>query len=306
RHARRLALVDFPTPVDSLMQMRIPKSFNPRDAQSRRDLASSLRNRAGHLAEYPVAYREGPAAEDPRIAELRRELRDHPCHACPDREAHARWAERALKLDRETDSMRRRVEQRTNSVARQFDRVCEVLDSLGYLNGDEVTPEGRRLQRIYGESDLVVSESLRHDVWGGLSPAEFAAVASGLTYAARNSDEAPPPRFPTKAVAQAAESMGLLWLQLDQLEREHRLSFLRRPDFGFAYAVWMWCEGTSLDLVLGSAEMAAGDFVRAMKQLIDTVAQIADAAGPGPLRDTARSALDELRTGVVAYSSVTS
>lgn len=306
RHARRLAGVDFPTAVEPLMNMRIPKSFNPRDAQSRRDLASTLRNRAGHLGEYPRAHRDGGAVEDPRIAELRREMRDHPCHGCPDRESHARWAERMMKLDRETENTRRRVRDRTNSVARQFDRVCEVLDSLGYLSGDDVTAEGKRLQRIYGESDLVVSESLRHDVWGGLSPAELAAVASGLTYTARNSEDAPPPRYPTKAVAQAAESMGLLWLQLDQLEREHRLRFLRRPDFGFAHAVWLWCEGTSLDIVLGAAEMAAGDFVRAMKQLIDTVAQISDAAGPGPLRDTARAALDELRTGVVAYSSVSS
>ncbi|MTB87074.1 DEAD/DEAH box helicase [Aeromicrobium senzhongii] len=306
RHARRLAAVDFPSPVEPLTQMRIPKTFNPRDPQSRRDLASALRDRAGHLADHPRAYRDGPTVEDPRIAELRRQMRDHPCHSCPDRESHARWAERMIALDRETESMRRRVEQRTNSVARQFDRVCVVLDALGYLEGDDVTEEGRRLQRIYGESDLIVSESLRIDVWEGLSPPEFAAVASGLTYTARNSDDAPPPRFPTKAVAQAAESLGMLWLELDQLEREHRLKFLRRPDFGFAYAVWMWCEGTSLDLVLGTAEMAAGDFVRAMKQLIDTVAQIADAAGPGPVRDSARAALDELRTGVVAYSSVTS
>lgn len=307
RHARRLAAIDFPTPVEPIMQMRIPKSFNHRDAQARRNLASALRSRAGDKAEYRAAkQQDGPTVEDPRIAELRREMRDHPCHSCPDRESHARWAERLMKLDRETETTRRRVEQRTNTVARQFDRVCEVLDALGYLNGDEVTEEGRRLQRIYGELDLVVSESLRNDVWAGLTPAELAAVASGLTYEARNSDDAPPPRFPTKSVAQAAESMGLLWLQLDQLEREHRLRFLRKPDFGFAHAAWLWCEGTSLDLVLGAAEMAAGDFVRAMKQLIDTVAQIADAAGPGPLRDTARSALDELRKGVVAYSSVTS
>jgi len=306
RHARRLAAVDFPTAVEPLMNMRIPKSFNPRDAQSRRDLASSLRDRAGHLAEYRAAYRDSTPAEDPRIADLRRRMRDHPCHACPDRESHARWAERMIRLDRETENTRRRVKERTNSVARQFDRVCEVLDTLGYLAGDEVTAEGRRLQRIYGESDLVVSESLRSGIWEGLSPAELAAVASGLTYEARNAEDAPPPRYPTKAVADAAESMGRLWLELDQLERQHRLRFLRRPDFGFAHAVWLWCEGTSLDIVLGAAEMAAGDFVRAMKQLIDTVAQIADAAGAGPLRDTARRALDELRTGVVAYSSVTS
>ncbi len=64
--------------------------------------------------------------------------------------------------------------------------------------------------------------------------------------------------------------------------------------------------GASLDDVLTDMEMAAGDFVRAMKQLIDVVAQVADASGSGPLRKTAREALDQLRHGVVSYTSITS
>ncbi len=35
-------------------------------------------------------------------------------------------------------------------------------------------------------------------------------------------------------------------------------------------------------------ELAAGDFVRWMKQLLDLAGQVADAAGDGPLRETAR------------------
>ncbi len=103
-----------------------------------------------------------------------------------------------------------------------------------------------------------------------------------------------------------ADTMTNLCTDLQRLEREHRVRFLHQPDFGFAHAVWQWSMGASLDDVLGQMDLAAGDFVRAMKQLIDVVAQIADAAGPGPLRDTAREALDLLRRGVVAYTSVTS
>ena len=189
-------------------------------------------------------------------------------------------------------------------MARQFDRVCQVLDTLGYLDGDTVTPEGQRLKRLYSELDLLVSECLRGDLWSGLEPAELAAVASGLTYTARRDDEAASPHLPTGRVRDVSEQMNRLCLELEELERDHRLRFMHRPDFGFAQAVWDWCNGAPLDRVLGQTEMAAGDFVRAMKQLIDVIAQIADASGPGPLRDTARSALDELRHGVVSYSSV--
>ncbi|MBC7631752.1 DEAD/DEAH box helicase [Aeromicrobium sp.] len=305
RHARRLAMVDFNIPVQPITTMRIPKSFNPRNPQSRRDLASTLRSRAEGVAWRPdKPYRESGSHQDPRIESLRDKMRNHACHSCPDRESHARWAERYLKLERDTGNQRGRIDQRTNTVARQFDRVCEVLDVLGYLDGDEVTPDGKRLKRLYSELDLLVSECLRGEVWKGLDAPELAAVISGLTFASRNSDDAPTPRIPTLQVREVADTMTDLCTDLQRLEREHRVKFLRQPDFGFAQAVWQWSHGASLDDVLGQMDLAAGDFVRAMKQLIDVVAQVADAAGPGPLRDTARESLDLLRHGVVAYTSI--
>ena len=33
---------------------------------------------------------------------------------------------------------------RSHVIARTFDRVCSVLDHLGYLDGGTVTPDGRR------------------------------------------------------------------------------------------------------------------------------------------------------------------
>ena len=307
RHARRLAIVDFPTPVEAITRMRIPKSFNSRNPQARRDLASSLRNRAqGVQWRNDKPYREHKDVQDPRVAEIRAALREHPCHTCPDRESHARWAERYLKLERDTANQRRRIEQRTNTVARQFDRVCEVLRVLGYLDGDEVTADGLRLQRVYSELDLLISECLRERVWDGLEPAELAAAVSGLTFESRAGDDVPVPLLPTRSVLEVSETMGSLCADLRRLEREHRLNYLREPDFGFAHAVWSWVKGASLDDVLRETEMAAGDFVRAMKQLIDVLAQVGDAAGAGELRDTVHAALTELRRGVVSYTSVAS
>jgi ATP-dependent RNA helicase HelY len=45
RQARRLALIDFPVPVEAVAQVKVPKSFNGRNPQMRRDLASALRTR---------------------------------------------------------------------------------------------------------------------------------------------------------------------------------------------------------------------------------------------------------------------
>ena len=88
------------------------------------------------------------------------------------------------------------------------------------------------------------------------------------------------------------------------MEKQHRLDFTRAPDLGFAWATYRWAEGDDLDAVLGTTDLAAGDFVRWMKQVLDLAGQVADAAGDAPLRGVARDVVRALRRGVVAYSAV--
>ncbi|PSL02209.1 ATP-dependent RNA helicase HelY [Haloactinopolyspora alba] len=309
RQVRRLSLVDFPVAVEPLTTMRIPRSFNPKVPASRRDLAAALRakvpddhpGRRHHRARRP----RSAAADDEELTRLRRDMRAHPCHGCDDREEHARWAERWSSLRGEVSQLSRRVESRTNTVARQFDRVCAVLDELGYLDGDTVPEPGRRLARLYGELDLLAAECVRTGVWDELDPAELAACVAALTFESRQPDEAAPERLPTAPVREVLARTVQLWGELDELESRHRLDFLREPDLGFSHVAWRWASGHRLDAVLREAEMAAGDFVRAMRQLLDLLDQIADAAAGTPLRETARLASGSLRRGVVAYATLT-
>jgi len=307
RQARRLAPTDFPVPIEAQGRMRVPRSFNGRNPAMRRDLATQLRSRVRDLdGPRPDRRREAPVdpAAEQEVARLRAELKAHPCHRCPDREDHARWAERWHKLKRDADVLQRRVEKRTNVVARTFDRVCDVLTSLGYLEGDTITDRGRHLMRLYSDMDLVAAESLRDGLWDALTPAELAAVLSSLVYEARRPDDASPPRVPNPAVQDALGATIRLWGRLDTLEKDHHLDFLREPDLGFAWAAYRWAEGDDLDQVLLGVDLAAGDFVRWMKQLLDLCGQVADAAGDSPLRSTARQAIKLMKRGVVGWSAV--
>ncbi len=309
RQARRLSMVDFPTPVEPLTRMRIAKTFNARNPQQRRDLAQLLRERTRDLpAVNSVAKGRGtrdrsPAQDDPEVGRLREAIRSHPCHDCPEREDHARWAERSLRLTRETETIKRRIETRTNTIARQFDHVCDVLTELKYLDGETVTEAGASLSRIYSELDLVAAECLRRGVWNELEAPALAAALSALVYESRNPDDAERPRVPGGAVRAALGVTVTIWAELDAVERNHRLSFLREPDLGFAWAAYRWAGGASLEEVLDEVELAPGDFVRWVKQLLDLSEQIADAAGDSPLRHTAREAVRAMRRGVVAYSA---
>jgi ATP-dependent RNA helicase HelY len=301
RWSGRLSLADFPGPVAVVGKLRLPKHVNARSPQTRRDLASSIRN----LDVPPEDRRRSrsAAADDERIASLRADLRRHPVHGCDDREQHLRWAERWSRLRADTDALERRVAGKTSSVARTFDRVCAVLDRLGYLDGDDVTAAGRQLARVYTESDLLVVECVRAGLWDGLSPAELAGVVSALVYESRRPGEAVP-RVPRGAVQSTLTEMARVWERLSAAEHAAKVAFLREPDAGFAWAAWRWAGGARLEHVLDDeTDLTAGDFVRWCKQLVDLLDQIADVADD-ELRRTARRAVEAVRRGVVAYSSV--
>ncbi len=308
RWAGRLSVADFPVAVEPAGRVRVPKHFEHRSPQARRDLASTLSS-----LDVPGTPRRGrrraPAADDAEIAALRSALRRHPVHSCEEREAHLRWAERWQRLRSETDGLERRVAGKTSSIARTFDRVCAVLDDLGYLAGEEVTGAGQSLASVYSESDLLVVESLRRGLWDGLGPAELAAAVSTLAYQSRRPEESSPV-VPAGGVQAALSEMDDLWADLREVETRAGVQFLRRPDPGFTWAVWRWAGGATLESVLGDdPDLTAGDFVRWCKQLLDLLGQVAvvvQEVSPqdGELRRTTRKAIEAVRRGVVAYSSV--
>ncbi|GAA3660672.1 DEAD/DEAH box helicase [Microbacterium marinilacus] len=243
------------------------------------------------------------------IGGLRRRMQRHPCHRCPDREQHARWAERYWKLRRQTDKTRRQIENRTGTVARVFDRILDVLTALDYvrLDGDEasLTEAGRRMRRIYGDRDLLVAEALRTGIWKNLDAASLASLACCLVYEPRGRDDrgTDPRDLPRGAFRIALSETEDLWARLDDLEQDNRLPGTEPVATGLAAAMHLWARGGLLDRVLTEADMAAGDFVRWAKQTIDLLDQLSIVAD-GELARTARRALDAVRRGIVAYSSV--
>jgi ATP-dependent RNA helicase HelY len=306
RWAGRLSIIDFPTAAEVLGTVKVPKHFNHRSPVARRDLASSIRNL--RIYDEPNRGRKkvrSAAGDDAELSDLRSAMRAHPCHACHEREDHARWAERFTRLQRETDALRRKAEGRTHSLSRTFDRVCAMLTERGYLEEDTATEAGRQLSRIWSESDLLIAECLRSGAWSGLNAAELAAVCSAMVYEARRDDPAAP-KLPQGAVREALASTVRLWGEISEREVEYGLPITREPDLGFVWASYRWARGDSLDRVLSSiaddgSTLPAGDFVRWMRLLLDLLEQLARAdAVPSGMRATAAAGVAALRRGVVA------
>lgn len=290
-------------------RMKVPKGFDARSSAAKRNLAAALV--AWVQREDPrVTPAESFADQDAldRIDELRLELRTHPVHRCADRETHARSAERALRLERDNQELTAQAGRRSNTIAIRFDRICTVLESLGYLSGDggaKVTDSGRMLARIYSELDLVTAEAVRGQVFEALSAPQLAAVLSSLVYESRG-DRSHPSRMPDRASEQAQARVRALWRELSLLERDQRLPSHDPPDIGFAEAIHAWTSGAELAEVLRYSDLTAGDFVRWARMVTDALGQLADAARvqspDSGLYQTCREAIHRIRRGVVDVS----
>ncbi|WP_062078840.1 DEAD/DEAH box helicase [Demequina globuliformis] len=305
----RLSIADLQAGVEHIGAIKVAKKVDSRNARQRRELAQHL-DAARHTFDVPsrASRRTSAPDTDAHIESLRRELRNHPCHACPDREQHARWAERYHRTRRDRDKLAGEIARTTGSIAAIFDRRCAVLRDLDYLDGfaddTEVTSSGALMKRLYSENDLVIAECLRTHVWDELHPPALAAAVSTLLYSGRREDDSKPPHIPggpTGVLGRALRDTVRVWSRIDDLQHAHRLPEAPAPHWGIVSAIHAWAQGRSLDAALKDAQIAPGDMVRWCKQVIDVLDQIAQVAPNEVTRTRARTAIDAMRRGVVAY-----
>lgn len=203
----------------------------------------------------------------------------------------------------------RRIEGRTSSIAREFDRICEVLLTLGYLDEEEdelvVTDQGAWLRRIYSEQDLVVAQALRDGLWNDLGPASLAGVVAAVMFEPRSDEPSPVPPFRGEATAmgEAIRDTSALARELIALEYDYSLDVTSPLDMGLVMPIFHWASGHGLDVVLADSDLAAGDFVRWARQVLDLLDQVALVAPTPPLRRAARDAISEIRRGVVTQGA---
>jgi ATP-dependent RNA helicase HelY len=296
----RLSAKDFDAPPSVLTRVPLPRSGSSRSARYRRDVASRLVSL--HVKRpLDAPYRADPEVEA-KATQLETEAAAHPCQACPERGKHEQWAARADALASQMKGVERRIQIRTETLARQFDRVLAVLEALGYVSGWTLTPKGRTLSRIYGEGDLLVGESLDDGLFDDLSPSEVASIVSCVVYESR--ERVPSPgEMPTDATEDRYESLMRTYRRIRRTEEEHQVELSRSLDAGFATPLFHWAEGEPLEGVLTETEMAPGDFVRNCKQLVDLLRQIEEVAEPATAA-LLRGARASVFQGVVAYTGV--
>jgi ATP-dependent RNA helicase HelY len=291
--SRRVAVVgmpDFDEPPRRLGEVELPEPYLPDDA----DFRAQVADRLGRL---PVAATPGGVSGGREV--------EHPVAACPDAGAHVRALDRADRLAHEVGELERRITSQTGTIGLQFERVLELLEDWGYVDGWTVTERGALLAGVYHESDLVVAEAVASGCFTSLDAPELAAVASVLVYEHRAPGPAPAPRYPSRRVRERAVEIDDIVERVQAAEEDAGLPSTRGVDHGFVRMAHEWCAGSGLGelLVDTELELTGGDFVRTVRQLIDLTRQIGQLAPDSETRATARRATGALERGVVSASA---
>ena len=286
--------------LELVAHLRVPPSEALRRHRGREEWAQRIRTLRSERKGGKKALDSLPI--DAEISQLRMAIKSHPVHSCPHREEHARAGHNWARKNAEYEKLLKRIDGRTNSVAQQFDRVCEGLDRMGFLKNDLVTDSGQLLRRIFGDRDLIVVEALRRGVWDRLSAPELAAIVSTCVYQSRGEESAAvePWTAASSALAQAWEETLSLSQAVMSVEKSVGVPQSPELDPGLAQAVMAWANGATLTTAIWGTPLLAGDFVRWIRQVVDLLDQIAHVAS-AETSAVARQARRLILRGVVSW-----
>lgn len=310
-HLRVIGPSEFDGSIQPISKVKVPKHFTGRTPQDRRDMSARVKSaldegKPGRTIKPPKSPEfESPEEDKREIDRLRRAVESHPCHGCSEREDHARWFNRWVKLKKETDSLRHQIDSRTNTIAQRFSNILDLLADYDYVGPDDsgeprLRSAGETLRKIYGERDLLTSLALRDGYFEGLDPAALCAAASSLVYSGKRDETVFLRTYPA-GLQERANRLHGLWTDLAGRERHHRLPETPVPDVGLMWSVYRWARGDSLSKSLEGSGLVAGDFVRSTKQVIDALDQLGHAVDDPMWRTGCEAATNLIKRGVIIH-----
>lgn len=299
----------FPSAPETVGSIKLPRDAN-RHPKHALGLVRAEIGRKGLKG--PKRLRRRSAGKSPAVKALRQQLRAHPMHGDPAVESMARHADTLRRAEAEVAALQKRVDSASDTLARTFDRMLQLLAEMDYVEWEEgqdptITEEGQRLARIHSGSDLLAAQCLRRGIWDGLDPAELAGAVSSLVFENRKSVQGND-EVPTQPLADALGHTFRIWEELSADERRYRLPVTELPDIAFATAIHQWTAGAPLGYCLqaaaeSGAELTPGDFVRWCRQVIDLLEQVKQTGYSDEIRGCAAESVQAIRRGVVALSN---
>lgn len=237
------------------------------------------------------------------VTELKAKLKNHVCHSCPQIQEHLRFGENIERNKKYIKSLQSHLENDYVNLSKKCDQVIDLLAKLDYIITTEdkltLTKWGKFLKQIHSEFDLLIIESLRRNYLNNLSPIQLSCLLSGFVYNPRR-DELEIPVNVDEIIKNNANQILKLSDEIIDIEKRNKITNIKNPHFGMANIIKQWCNDVNLKRILLKTDIAPGDFVRNVKQIIDLLRQIKRLNIPG-ITKSADEAILLLDKGVVSY-----
>jgi ATP-dependent RNA helicase HelY len=224
------------------------------------------------------------------LASLKTELqewqhRQHqlPCRNCPYLSEHRLHHRELRQLQAQVKTAEQELERIEGEYRRRMQRLRQILEELGFLEGAAPTQKGLLASRIYGDNTLVITQAIEDGWLEELTPCELAAALVTVTAEDRGRDRPPSrPRPPTAGVALTVKRLRIIYYRFSARERERGEAGLRPPSGDHVGFVYDWCSGTPLTELQPPPGVELGDAIKALKGLYSTLRQIEWAVAERP------------------------
>jgi ATP-dependent RNA helicase HelY len=276
--------------------IRIPRGFNPRDKLARKRLLNQIKTKP--IFDIVESKNQGTAVDD-----LRSQVSEHPFHSLHEQDRKIKLMRTVSQIEYDLTKLQNKIGNRTSSLGRQFKQISNLLKEKEYITDDNLlTSSGLVLSKIYAECDLLVAESIGRGYLQGLTNSELAAVLSIFIYEGKQLQEGYATSVPTKKVKEVLLAIESLLADLQVEENSRGITQTRNVDASFTVAIHDWVSRVNLDTVLEESNLAPGDFVRWVKQVIDLSNQLINCDLDESLKQQLRAVKKEANYGIIYIS----
>ncbi|MHC5038129.1 MAG: DEAD/DEAH box helicase [Planctomycetota bacterium] len=172
------------------------------------------------------------------------------------------------------------------------------LRTLGYIEGPEVTPRGKRAALLYGY-EIPVAELYGRGVFHHLDPVRLAALFAALVFEEKPREWFRP--LPRKVFGKIRNRVMGTVESLRKRERKMGIhDLMKAPAFGIAQAALAWARGATFRDLERETSLSDGDLVRTFRMTIQLLRQVEHVfRDDDPLVHALRNARDRINRGVV-------
>jgi superfamily II RNA helicase len=155
-----------------------------------------------------------------------------------------------------------------------MERKLRLLEALGYVRADALTPKGEFGSWVYGY-ELLLTELYTEGRLEGLDPLRLALLMTAIVYEPR------PRALPPKRHRLIPVLQELCHQPLGRIHKEeahcHILPKTKAPSFHLTHAMDAWMSNASFDKLLKLSEVDEGEIVRYFRMAVQLLRQLSEA-----------------------------